>query len=58
MEETKVQSILRQIEETKHYIGAAGKDLIRYNERLEAFECLLKDTIERETAINLTDAEF
>lgn len=58
MEETKVQSILRQIEETKHYIKSAEKDLISYNERLEAFECLLKDTIEKESAINITGLEF
>ena len=58
MEETKVQSILRQISETKEYIRDAESELVSLNERLEAFECLLKETIEKESNINLTGAEF
>lgn len=58
MEETKVQSILRQISETKEYVKITEEELVSLNERLEAFECLLKETIEKEGAINLTGLEF
>lgn len=58
MYETKIESLKRQIEETKLYIKASERELLNYNQRLEAFECLLKEEIEKEVAINLIIGDF
>lgn len=58
MYETKIESLKRQIEETKLYIKTSERELLNYNQRLEAFECLLKEEIEKEAAINLITGDF
>lgn len=61
MNETPIESVERQISETKYYIEQEQRVLNGYTVRLEAFECLLKDLRAKEEAekkIQIKDAEF
>jgi hypothetical protein len=58
MNETKIESLLRQINETKLYIKASEHELANYVQRLEAFELLLKEEEKNSNFIDLTGREF
>jgi hypothetical protein len=58
MNETRVESLLRQIKETKLYIAASERELLNLQQRLEAFELLLKEEEKSSNFIDLTGRDF
>jgi hypothetical protein len=58
MNETRVESLLRQIKETRLYIAASERELLNLQQRLEAFELLLKEEEKASNFIDLTGRDF